>query len=86
MRTLWFLAIVLPSFAQSASPRVGIAYLEGKVTVDGQSSWRLDSVLPENSIVRTGKGRAEIRFGRGDTMFLGASSSIRLRGTPGRRF
>src|ERR1700693_344421 len=85
MRRFWFSSIVLlavggsASFAQSVPLRVSITYIEGSVEVDGQSSPRLNSVLPENSLVRTAKGRAQIRFGRGDSLFLGENSSMRGR-------
>jgi hypothetical protein len=85
MGSFWFSSFVLlalggsASFAQSVPPGVSITYIEGTVDVDGQSSPRLDSVLPENSLVRTAKGRAQIRFGRGDTLFLGENSSMRVR-------
>jgi hypothetical protein len=85
MRTFWFPSFVLlamgasASFAQWVPPRVAIAYIEGSVEVDGQSSPKPDTVLPENSLVRTAKGRAQIRFGRGDTLFLGENSSMRVR-------
>jgi hypothetical protein len=65
--------------AQSVPTSGEITHVEGSVEVDGQSSPRLNSVLPENSLVRTAKGRGEIRFGRGDTLFLGEYSSIRVR-------
>ena len=82
MGSFWFSSIVFlavgsTSFAQP--PRVSITYIEGTVDIDGQSSPRVDSVLPESSLVRTAKGRAQIRFGRGDTLFLGENSSMRVR-------
>jgi hypothetical protein len=85
MRTFWFPSIALltvgvsAAFAQWVPPRVAITYIEGSVGIDGQSSLKLDSVLPESSLVRTAKGRARIRFGRGDTLFLGEYSSMRVR-------
>jgi hypothetical protein len=85
MRTFWFPSIALltvgvsAAVAQWAPPRIAITYIEGSVDIDGQSSPKLDRVLPENSLVRTAKGRARLRFGRGDTLFLGEYSSMRVR-------
>ncbi len=89
MRGFCFSSVVIlavagsASFARSAPARVAITYIEGSVDVDGQSSPKLESVLPEDSLVRTAKGRAQIRFGSGDTLFLGENSSIRVRHNAG---
>jgi hypothetical protein len=50
------------------------------VYIDGQRVPQLasDLIVKENSIVRTEKGRAEVRFDRGDIMFLGENSSVRV--------
>src|SRR5215469_15612457 len=84
MRGFGFIVIVLllavsPSIAQWTPARVEITHVEGEVQIDGQVSPPLKTLLAENSTVRTMKGRAEILFGRGDTLFLGEFSSIRVR-------
>jgi hypothetical protein len=85
MKAFWFPSLVLltvggpPSFTQSGLPGVAITDIQGRVDVDGQSTPKLESVLPENSLVRTAKGRAQIRFGSGDSLFLGENSSMRVR-------
>ena len=71
---------VLGAAASSAEwARVSIAYVEGSVYVDGKPLQRLEAELPvkNGSVVRTEKGRAEVVFGRGDTVFLDENSSVR---------
>jgi hypothetical protein len=77
--TLTFLALgVVVASAQWAPSSVAITYIEGYVYVDGKLAPQPKSVLSENSVVHTGKGRAEILFGRGDAMFLDENSSVRV--------
>jgi hypothetical protein len=79
MRTFWSPAILLLTVGASASfAQVAITSTEGNVEVDGRSPPQLDRALPVNSLVRTANGRAQIRFGSGDTLFLGENSSIRV--------
>jgi hypothetical protein len=71
---------VLGAAALSAEwARVSIAYVEGSVSVDGKPLQRLKAefAVKNDSVVRTEKGRAEVVFGRGDTVFLGENSSVR---------
>jgi hypothetical protein len=80
---LWAVVFLLaegsPAVAQWTPARVEITYIEGEVQLDGRPSPALKTLLPENSVVRTTKGRAEIRFGRGDILLLGEFSSIQVR-------
>jgi hypothetical protein len=76
---VFLLAEASPAVAQWTPARVEITYVEGEVQLSGRPSPPLKTSLPENSVVRTTAGRAEIRFGRGDTLFLGEFSSIRVR-------
>jgi hypothetical protein len=79
-----FLAVtflVLDAGASSAQwARAAIAYVEGSVYVDGQAWTRMEveRALKDASVVRTEKGRAEVVFGRGDMVFLGENSSVRV--------
>ena len=84
MKSAGFVAITffalgaVETYAQSTPLRVAITYVEGSTYIDGNPAPRPGSVVPENAVVRTGKGRAQILFGRGDTMFLGEDSSVRV--------
>jgi hypothetical protein len=86
MKPVWPSAITFLVLGAVASPgqwapsRVAIAYVEGSVYVDQRPLPQLEAQLPvwENSVVRTGKGRAEVLFARGDTVFLGGNSSVRV--------
>src|SRR5215472_4211824 len=88
METVSFLAIpflvlgldAVVAYPQWAPSNVAIAHVEGDVYIDGQRVPQLatDLIVKENSIVRTEKGRAEVRFDRGDIMFLGKNSSVRV--------
>jgi len=71
-------AVGVASSPQSIPSDVAITYIEGTVYVDGRPAPQAGSALHENAIVRTGKGRAEIVFGRGDTMYLDENSSGRV--------
>jgi hypothetical protein len=76
---VFLLAEVSPAVAQWTPSHVEITYIEGEVELDGRPSPPLKKLVPENSVIRTTQGRAEVHFGRGDTLFLGESSSIRVR-------
>jgi hypothetical protein len=64
------------SAAVSSAQTVTLAYVEGDVYVDAQRIQQPDFLVKPSSVVRTEKGRAEVHFGRGDAVFLGANSSI----------
>lgn len=91
MKFVWFVASLAlgaaTASAQWSPAPVTITYLEGSVSVDGQSVPPLEAALnvKKNSVVQSGKGRAEIHFGRGDTLFLGENSSIRVYPDPNTR-
>jgi hypothetical protein len=86
MKAVWFLAIPLLGLAaevasaQSAPSRVAVTYHEGIVYINGQQVSENDTNLSlgYNSVVRTGKGRAGVLFGHGDTVFLAENSSARV--------
>jgi hypothetical protein len=70
--------------AQWAPTGVAIAYVEGNVYVDNRRLPQVhaDDPVNENSVVRTEKGRAEVRFNRGDTLFPGENNSARVKHDP----
>jgi hypothetical protein len=55
-----------------------VTYVEGDAYINGKPAPRLGSVLSENAVLSTAKGRAEVLFGRGDKVFLDKDSSIRV--------
>jgi len=83
VKAVLFLAVPLlgmaPGVASGQSPasRMAVTYVEGSVNVNGQQVPENETNLPliEGSVVRTGKGRAEVIFGRGGTMFVAENSS-----------
>jgi hypothetical protein len=81
MKSVSLAALILStSGASFAQTPLAISYVEGKVYVDAQ---RLEPSVPgvpmkEGSVVRAEKGRVQILFGRGDKLFLGENSSVRV--------
>jgi hypothetical protein len=75
-----FLLTAAASTAQWTPPAVAITHVEGDVYAGSQQVLKADFVVKESAVVRTEKGRAEIRFDRGDRMFLGENSSVRVQG------
>jgi hypothetical protein len=76
---VFLMAEVSPSVAQWPHGRVFITFVEGEVQLDGRPAPLDETELSEKSVLQTTKGRVEIRFGRGDTLFLGGSSAMRVR-------
>ena len=77
-RSVLLLAITaLGAFSQPLSSRVNLEYTEGNVGIDGKTP-RLDSFLPAGSLLKTSDGRAQVRFGSGDQLFLGQKSSVQV--------
>jgi len=64
------------SAALSSAQTATLAYIEGDVYVGAQRIQQPDFPVKAGSVIRTEKGRAEVHFGRGDAIFLGANSSI----------
>lgn len=90
MKPLLLLAITFFALGASVSSAqwvptgVAIAYAEGNVYVDEKPLPPIEAevAVREGSVVRTEKGRAEVHFSRGDTLFLGENSSARAKRNP----
>jgi hypothetical protein len=60
-----------------------IEYVEGDVFVDEKPAPDVGSVLSQNTVIRTERGRAELLFGYGDKIFLDWDTSVKVKRSSG---